>query len=54
MDYFHERNIEDFLQAILEGKEPLITVEDGRDTVEIFSAIYRSTSEGRSIKWPMK
>ena len=54
MDYFHERNIEDFLQALLEGRKPLITGEDGRITVEIFTAIYRSTRDGKAIKWPLK
>jgi predicted dehydrogenase len=54
MDYFHERNIEDFLQALLEGRKPLITGEDGRVTVEIFTAIYRSTRDGKPVKWPLK
>ncbi len=54
MDYFHERNIEDFLQAILDGRKPLITGEDGRVTVEIFTAIYRSTRDGLPVKWPLK
>ena len=54
MDYFHERNIEDFLQAILEGREAMITGEDGRVTVEIFTAIYRSTRDGMPVKWPLK
>lgn len=54
MEYFHERNIEDFLKAVLEGRKPLITGEDGRVTVEIFTAIYRSTRDGRPVKWPLK
>jgi predicted dehydrogenase len=54
MDYFHERNIEDFLQAVLEGREPMITGEDGRVTVEIFTAIYRSTRDGKPVKWPLR
>lgn len=54
MDYFHERNIEDFLQATMEGRKPLITGEDGRVTVEIFTAIYRSTRDGLAVKWPLK
>jgi predicted dehydrogenase len=54
MDYFHERNIEDFLQAVLEGREPMITGEAGRVTVEIFTAIYRSTRDGKPVKWPIK
>lgn len=54
MDYFHERNIEDFLQALLEARKPLITGEEGRVTVEIFTAIYRSTRDGKPVKWPLK
>jgi UDP-N-acetyl-2-amino-2-deoxyglucuronate dehydrogenase len=53
MAYFHERQIEDFLQAILQGRRPLITGEDGRVTVEIFTAIYRSTRDNQSVKWPL-
>ena len=53
MEYFHERQIEDFLQAIQEGKRPLITGEDGRITVEIFTAIYRSTRDNKPVKWPL-
>jgi predicted dehydrogenase len=54
LEYFHERNIEDFLRAILQDREPLITGEDGRITVEIFTAIYRSTRDKRPVQWPLK
>lgn len=53
MNYFHERNIEDFLQAILEGRMPLITGVEGRVAVEIFTAIYRSTRDRKPVKWPL-
>ena len=53
MKYFHERQIEDFLQALLEGRRPMITGEDGRVTVEIFTAIYRSTRDREPVKWPL-
>jgi UDP-N-acetyl-2-amino-2-deoxyglucuronate dehydrogenase len=53
MEYFHERQIEDFLRAVLEGRKPLITGEDGRVTVEIFTAIYRSTRNHKPVKWPL-
>ncbi len=53
MEYFHERNIEDFLQAVMEGRKPMITGEEGRVTVEIFTAIYRSTRDGKPVKWPL-
>ncbi len=52
-EYYHERQIEDFLRAILEEKKPLISGEDGRVTVEIFTAIYRSTRDNKPIKWPL-
>lgn len=53
MDHFHERNIEDFLLAVLKGRAPMITGEEGRVTVEIFTAIYRSARDGRAVKWPL-
>ncbi|MFO7668639.1 MAG: Gfo/Idh/MocA family oxidoreductase [Bacteroidales bacterium] len=54
MEYFHERNIEDFLRAVIEGRKPMITGEEGRVTVEIFTAIYRSARDGKPVKWPLK
>ena len=54
MEYFHERQIEDFLIALIEGRKPLITGEDGKVTVEIFTAIYRSTRDHKAIRWPLK
>ena len=51
--YFIERQVEDFLHAIIEGRKPLITGEDGRVTVEIFTAIYRSTRDNKPVKWPL-
>ncbi|HOO98538.1 MAG TPA: Gfo/Idh/MocA family oxidoreductase [Bacteroidales bacterium] len=54
MDYFHERQVEDFLRAVIEGRKPLITGSEGRITVEIFTAIYRSTRDNKPVKWPVK
>jgi UDP-N-acetyl-2-amino-2-deoxyglucuronate dehydrogenase len=54
MEYYHERNIEDFLQAVTEGRRPLVTGKDGRVTVEIFTAIYRSTRDGVAVRWPVE
>jgi predicted dehydrogenase len=53
VDYFHERQVEDFLRAIIESRKPLITGEDGRVTVEIFTAIYRSQRDRKPIKFPL-
>jgi UDP-N-acetyl-2-amino-2-deoxyglucuronate dehydrogenase len=52
--YFHERQIEDFLRAIIKGTQPLIDGEEGRKTVEIFTAIYRSNRDRVAVKFPLK
>lgn len=46
--------IRDFLRAIREGRPPLVTGEDGRLVVELFSGIYRSNRERRSITLPLR
>jgi predicted dehydrogenase len=54
MVYYMERQIEDFLQAIENNTEPLVTGEDGRRTVELFTAIYRSTRDNKPVKFPLQ
>lgn len=54
MTYFHERQIEDFLRAVIKGTKPLIDGEEGRKTVEIFTAIYRSNRDRLPVKFPLK
>ncbi|RPJ02204.1 MAG: gfo/Idh/MocA family oxidoreductase, partial [Chloroflexi bacterium] len=44
----------DFLQAILEGREPAVTGAQGRITVEIFTAIYRSQRDRVPVKFPVQ
>lgn len=53
MKYFHRLQVEDFLRAVLEGREPLITGAEGRRTVELFTAIYRSQRDGRPVRFPL-
>lgn len=53
MNYYHQLQIQDFLQAVIKDREPLVTGEDGRRTVEIFTAIYRSNRNRASIKFPL-
>ena len=53
MVYYMERQIEDFLDAIANNHEPLVTGEDGRRTVELFTAIYRSTRDNKPVKFPL-
>ena len=52
--YYMERQIEDFLLALDENREPLISGVEGRRTVELFTAIYRSTRDNKPIKFPLK
>jgi UDP-N-acetyl-2-amino-2-deoxyglucuronate dehydrogenase len=54
MEHFHRLQIEDFLRAILERRTPSITAQDGRRTVELFTAIYRTTRDGKPVKFPLK
>ncbi len=51
--YYHGLQISDFLRAIIEEREPIITGEDGRATVELFTAIYRSQRDGAPVRFPL-
>lgn len=51
--YYHQLQIQDFLQSILEDRAPMVTGEEGRKTVEIFTAIYRSQRDRQPIKFPL-
>ena len=51
--YFHTEQIGDFCDAILKGRDPLITLEDGRRTVELITAIYRSNRDKKPVKFPL-
>jgi len=46
--------IEDYLYSIGMDAYPSVTGEDGRKTVELFTAIYRSTRDNLPIKFPLK
>ncbi|HBC38197.1 MAG TPA: oxidoreductase [Porphyromonadaceae bacterium] len=48
MTHYMERQIEDFLFALDENRDPLVTGEDGRRTVELFTAIYCGWSDKES------
>jgi predicted dehydrogenase len=51
--HYHTLQIQDFLWAIREGRLPLMTGEEGRVVVEMFTAIYRSNRERRPIPFPV-
>jgi UDP-N-acetyl-2-amino-2-deoxyglucuronate dehydrogenase len=54
MVYYIKLQNEDFADAIIHDRNPLVTGEDGRVTVELFTAIYRSTRDNLPVKFPLK
>ena len=49
----HRDQLIDFLRAIDEGRAPLVDGREGRKSVEIIRAIYRSAREGRPVALPL-
>lgn len=54
MYHYHGEQIRDFLDAVAQGRKPLVDAAEGRRTVELFTAIYRSTRENTVIKFPLR
>ncbi len=49
----HRRQFVDFLDALEEGRTPLVDGHEGRKAVEIILAIYQSASEGKAVSLPL-
>lgn len=54
MSYHHRLQIKDMLQAVLEDREPMVSGEEGRKSVELYTAIYRSQRDGMPVKFPLQ
>lgn len=54
MHHYHAQQIQDFLDAVAQGRRPLVDAAEGRRTVELFTAIYRSTRDNAVVKLPLK
>jgi predicted dehydrogenase len=50
---FHALQIGEFLDAIRDGRDPSVTGEEGRKTVEIIEAMYRSGQSGAPVRFPV-
>lgn len=50
---FHQLQIQDFLRAVRDGRPPLVTGEEGRKSLEIIQAIYRSSRTGQPVRLPI-
>jgi UDP-N-acetyl-2-amino-2-deoxyglucuronate dehydrogenase len=53
MTHYHRLQIQDFLQAVLHDREPLVTGQEGRKLVEIFTAVYRSQRDHQPVRFPL-
>ncbi len=54
MTYYHRLQIDDFLNAVIEDREPMVNGEEGRKVVEMFTAIYRCQRDGQPVKFPLQ
>ena len=45
--------VEDVVGALNEGRDPLVTGEEGRRSLELITAIYRSAAERRPVEFPI-
>jgi len=52
--YYMQCQIEDFIDAIKNDREPFVNGEAGRKTVELFTSIYRSSRDNAPQKFPLK
>jgi UDP-N-acetyl-2-amino-2-deoxyglucuronate dehydrogenase len=52
-NHYHGLQIQDFLAAVRDNRPPMVTGEDGRIVVAMFTAIYRSQQERRPIQFPL-
>jgi UDP-N-acetyl-2-amino-2-deoxyglucuronate dehydrogenase len=48
----HAAQIADLLQAIAHGRQPSVTAESARDTLQIVRAVYESARDGRTVVFP--
>ncbi len=51
--HYHTLQIQDFLKSIIEDRAPLVTGDEGRIVVEMFTAIYQSNELGRPVRFPL-
>jgi predicted dehydrogenase len=54
MTYYHKLQLDDFVRAVKEGTQPFIDGFAGRQTVELFTAIYRSNRDKVPITFPLQ
>ncbi len=53
MTYYHQRQIADFLDAIINNRPPMVDGEEGRKVVELITAVYRAQRDGCPVRFPL-
>jgi predicted dehydrogenase len=53
VEYYIRQQNRNFIVAVAENREPLVTGGQGRKTVELFTALYRSMKTRQSVRWPL-
>lgn len=51
---YHARQLQEFAQAVREGRSPLVTGAEGRKSLEILLAIYESNRTGLPVRLPLE
>ena len=54
MTWYFKQQLEDFKNAIQNDRQSMVNAEEGRKTVELFTAIYRSQRDGKPVKFPLQ
>jgi len=54
MEYYMKLQNEDFCDAIINNRKPMTSGEEGRITVELFTAIYRSQRDNKPVRFPLE
>jgi len=54
MTYYHQLQLDDFVRAVKEGAQPFVDGIAGRQTVELFTAIYRSNRDKVPVTFPLQ
>ncbi len=52
-EHYHQLQIQQFLEAVMQNTEPAVSGEEGRKTVELFTAIYRSMRDDAPVRFPI-
>ena len=53
VEHYHQLQISEFLRSVMAGRDSAVPGEEGRKTVEIFEALYRSQRDRKPIKFPL-